>query len=1092
MQCSIFLAQQPVLYPTDESKILFVSSVLTGRALDWATAVWTNQGFTQFSFDSFMQSLIDVFDHPECGKSTGEQLLALRQGNRTAADYTLTFRTLATQTGWLECTLKLLFRQGLSADLQSELACRDEGVSLDQFISLAIRVDNLICFRRPARWLPQPTPAPQRQAAPEPMQLHRTHLTPEERERRLTKKDGSLRPCIDYCGLNDVTVKFRYPLPLVPAALEQLRSVKIYTKLDLRSAYNLVRIREGDEWKTAFSTTCGHYEYLVMPFGLSNSPSVFQSFVNDVFRDLLYRCLIVYINDILIYSNSLEEHIAHVRTALKRLIQHQLYAKAEKCEFHLKSVAFLGYVISLEGVAMDDRKVRAILEWPQPATVKELQRFLGFVNFYLRFIRNFSTVASPLTAMLKKGRTKLHWPANALQAFAQLKERFTSVPILHHPNPDLPFVVEVDASNTGIGAILSQSQGNPPKLFPCAYYSRKLSPAEQNYDVGNRELLAMKAALEEWRHWLEGARHPFQVLTDHRNLEYLRSAKRLNPRQARCALFFTRFDFNISYLPGSKNTKAESLSRQHETTVQNPTAEPVVSPTLFLAPVQWDLMSDISQAQVLVPPPPDCPTDQSFEPPSLRERALRWVHDFSSSGHPGISATTRLLSNRFWWGTLPEDTADFVKICPACNLVKSPKQPLAGLLQPLPIPQRPWSHIAMDFMTDLPNSQGHSTILTVIDRFSKACRLLPLPKLPTALETAEHLFQYVFRFYGLPEEIVSDRGTQFTSRVWKAFCRLLNVNLSLTSGYHPQSNGQTERLNQEIIRFLRMYCHHNQSDWSRFLPWAEYAQISLLKPSTKLTPFQCILGYQPPLFPWSGEPSEVPAVNDWLQRSEAVWDQTHVHLQRAVDCAKLQADRRHCPGPDYTPGQWVWLSIRDLRLPCRKLSPRYVGPFKILRKINPVSFHLELPTNYRISPSFHVSLLKPADDPGAEEEATLRPTPLIVGSEEAFLVRRLLDSRRHWGQMQYLVDWEGYGLEERSWSAPTTSSTLISSPSSIGPTRRNRPLNLGEDLGAGRIFASGAAHRRGALSRTPVKAPPPRGSGDRIHPSTDLVVYISL
>ncbi len=370
------------------------------------------------------------------------------------------------------------------------------------------------------------------------------------------KKDGGLRPCIDYRSLNDITIKFRYPLPLVPSALEQLRSARYFTKLDLRSAYNLIRIREGDEWKTAFSTTSGHYEYLVMPFGLSNSPSVFQAYINDVFRDMLNRWVIVYIDDILVFSDSLDNHIQHVRAVLQRLIEQQLYAKMEKCEFHQTQVSFLGYIISSEGVAMDDKKVQSVLNWPQPKTVKELQRFLGFANFYRRFIRNFSTIAAPLTSLLRGGRQRLDWSPSAQHAFLQLKDRFTTAPILHHPDPNLEFTVEVDASNTGIGAILSQRQGTPSKLFPCAYYSRKLNAAERNYDVGDRELLAMKAAFEEWRHWLEGSKIPFVVLTDHRNLEYIRLAKRLNPRQARWSLFFSRFSFKVTYRPGSKNGKA--------------------------------------------------------------------------------------------------------------------------------------------------------------------------------------------------------------------------------------------------------------------------------------------------------------------------------------------------------------------------------------------------------------------------------------------------------------------------------------------------------------------------------------------------------
>ncbi|KAK3541980.1 hypothetical protein QTP86_009226 [Hemibagrus guttatus] len=745
------------------------------------------------------------------------------------------------------------------------------------------------------------------------------------------KKDGGLRPCIDYRGLNAVTVQYPYPLPLVPAALEQLRGAQVFTKLDLLSAYNLVRIREGDEWKTAFHTTHGHYEYCVMPFGLTNAPATgLKALINEVFRDLLGRGVITYINDILVYSASMEEHVIQVREVLARLQQHHLYVKLEKCKFHRSMVTFLGYVISHQGVEMDTVKVQAVTEWPEPSTMRELQRFLGFANFYRRFIRNYSS----------------------------LKDEFTTAPILRHPDPELPFVVEVDASCSGIGAVLSQRHGEPRKLHPCAFHSRKLTAAERNYDVGNRELLAIKAALEEWRHWLEGARHPFQVLTDHRNLEYLQGAKRLNPRQARWALFFTRFVFTVTYRPGSKNGKADALSRQFESANDPGKPELILPATALLAPVHWDLMEEIRQAHADEPPPASCPPDRTFVPQLFRQQVMQWVHEAPSSGHPGIHRSTQLTRRRFWWPSLGSDVEEYVRACPTCAQSRTSRHLPEGLLEPLPIPRRPWSHLSVDFLTNLPDSGGFTTVMVVVDRFSKGCRLIPLKGLPTAMQTADTMFQHVFRNFGLPEDIVSDRGSQFTSWVWGALCARLGI------GHR----------------------------WSEFLPWAEYTQNSLIHSSTGLTPFQCVLGYQPPLFPWSGEPSNVPAVEEWYRLSQEV-------------------------------GQKVWLSTRNLRLrlPCKKLSPKFIGPFEIIRQ----------PAHPAI---------------GEARTGAAPPPPLDIEGSPVYQVRALLNSRRVRSRLQYLVDWEGYGPKECSWvdSGDILDPSLIedfhrSHPERPAPRLRGRP-----------------------------------------------------
>ncbi|KAK3542610.1 hypothetical protein QTP86_031312, partial [Hemibagrus guttatus] len=770
----------------------------------------------------------------------------------------------------------------------------------------------------------------------------------------VAKKDGGLRPCIDYRALNRITVKFRYPLPLILAALEHLRGATIFTKLDLRSAYNLIQIREGDEWKTAFITPTGHYEYLVMPYGLVNAPSVFKNFIHEVLREFLHRCVLVYIDDILIYSRSLAEHRQHVAEVLGCLREFQLFLKAEKCSFHQPSVQFLG-----------------------------------------RFISNYSSIADPLTNLLRNKPKSLLWSPAAEGAFNTLKRAFTTAPLLIHPDPDKPFVVEVDASTTG------------------------LNPAERNYDIGNRELLAIKLALEEWRHWLEGARHPFLVLTDHKNLEYLRAAKRLNPQQACWALFFTRFEFSISYWPGSKNTKADALSRMFAPEESPETPEPILPADLIVSPITWS-QETLPPANASTNTPLGCPPGSQYITQARCTSLIHTAHTSLGTGHPGINETLSLLKDRFWWPSMAADVRRYMQGCEECTMAKTPCQLPSGKLLPLPVPNRPWSHLGVDFITDLLNSHTHTCIFVIVDRFSKACRLLPLKGPPTAMEAAELLFNQVFRYFGIPEDIVSDRGPQFVSRVWRAFFTRLGVAVNLSSGYHPQTNGQTERKIQEISHYLRTFCHGHQDSWSQYLGWAKYAQNFLRQPSTGLTPFQCVLGYQPPLFPWSGEPSDVPAVDHWFR--ERVWGSAHHQLQRALRRRRLTADRRRSDAPAYQPGQKIWLSTKDirLRLPSCKLSPRFIGPFTILKQVNPVTYKLQLPRGYRIHPTFHVSLLKPhhpsvlpSTEPG--EDAAEPPLPLLLDDGTAYGVKEILDSRCRGGRLEYLVDWEGYGPEECSW-----------------------------------------------------------------------------
>ncbi|KAI4897414.1 hypothetical protein NFI96_032838 [Prochilodus magdalenae] len=1049
LQCSIYFANSPPC--SDKSRIAFVVSLLVGKALDWATAVWPS--YERGTYEEFIKDFKAVFDHPNEGKTAGDLLFQLHQGSRSVAQYALEFRTVAAGTGWNEPALLTAFRHGLHMDIRKELAYRHDGLTLEELISLAIRLDQLKnganpaprkspVYRAPQLPLtPSPLPPLASRSTPElspeePMQVDTSRLSPGERQRRMRRG-----LCL-YCG----------------------NPGHILRNCSLRPQRNPLSFTNRQDSTAPPSAT-------------PRTSAVSSPAPGMVAKSFMIPVTLYYENFSCVFPALIDSGAEGNFMNIQVVKLLQVPVSTLKRPLRLSAVdgdpVGPGYVTSITSpVTMD---ISALHSEKLPFFVLETAEYAVILGL----------------SWLKLHDPSISWSNRDIIAWS---------PYCFKHCLSFPSLV---ISSTSIESPDQSPVCIPPEYCDLAEVfnkanATKLPPHRENYGIGDKELLAIKLAFDEWRHWLEGAQYPFLVLTDHKNLEYLRSAKRLNSRQARWSLFFSRFNFQITYRPGTRNTKADALSRIFENEPSEPPAsKPILEPNIVLSPVRWEIDDEIDRLNMVEPVPETCPTDRLYVPAQVRDRLVTWAHTSLTSGHPGETRTYQLLSGKYWWESMSKDVHRFVSSCSTCSQCKTPRALPAGKLMPLPIPARPWSHIAVDFVTDLPDSEGNTVILTVIDRFSRGVRFVPFPSLPTAFQTAECLFNYVFRFFGIPENIVSDRGTQFTSQVWSAFMERLGVSVSLTSGYHPQANGQCERMNQELGKFLRVYCHENQNDWSAYLPWAEMAQNSLVSSTTSLTPFQCMLGYQPPLMPWSAQSSDVPSVEHWMRRSEEVWEQTHQRIENVLRKHKHYADRRRGDTPSYNPGDRVWLSTRDFRLTegSRKLMPKYIGPFKILNKINDVTYKLELPAQYRVCSSFHVSLLKPVV-PGpldaASPEAT-PPPPVLVEGAPVYAVRRLLDSRRRRGALQYLVDWEGFGPEERSWvpAADVLDPALITDfhnrhPSRPAPRSRGRPRgpfvnpSAGGQRGRPRRFSlSPSANRRRGRPRrfTPSSAGDPQGRG---------------
>ena len=759
------------------------------------------------------------------------------------------------------------------------------------------------------------------------------------------KKGGKLQPVIDYRQLNEITVKNRYPLPLIGEMMDRLKGANWFTKMDLRGAYNLVRMKEGEEWKTAFRTKYGLYEYLVMPFGLTNAPATFQAFINNVLREHLDDFVVVYLDDILIFSSTLEKHKEHVRQVLIQLEKADVRVSPDKSEFHKQEVEFLGFIIGPDEVKMDPGKIKSVLEWPVPKTVKDIQSFLGFGNFYRRFIKGYSEITHALTKLTRKDEP-FDWTKDQQEAFDKLRKCFTQAPVLTTFDPERPITVETDASDFAVGACISQPDEHG-KLHPIAFYSRTMSPAELNYDIHDKELLAIVVALQQWRVYLEGPRHQVTILTDHKNLIYFTSTKILNRRQVRWAEELARFNYKILYQKGSDNNRADALSRRSDYMEgKQPVSHSIfavqdngdltnnakhlcamiqVDDTHWKQEIQDEYKTDAFAQTLAKTPGRDFTQSQGlwmidqrvYAPASMHNKIIKEIHD---QDHPGMGKTMERIMRHYFIPRLRNKVEAFIRKCNTCQRTKHDRHQPYGELQPIPAPPGAWDSITMDFIGPLPKStnwtgnETYDSILVVVDRLTKYAYFINFRTTGTTRQLANVMIERVFANHGTPKEIISDRDKLFTADFWKTTTAMLGIKAKLSTSYHPQTDGQTERTNQTLEAYLRAFVNYKQDNWATLLPMAQFAYNTNESASTGTSPFQANYGVIPTL---RFEEASLTRFCDTAKRDidmmKALHAQLKMELSKASTLQSHYANTKRTEGPVLKEGDRVYLRRKNIK-----------------------------------------------------------------------------------------------------------------------------------------------------------------------------------
>ena len=815
------------------------------------------------------------------------------------------------------------------------------------------------------------------------------------------KKDGTQRFCVDYRRLNDVTVKDAYPLPRIDESLDQLVGNQWFSCLDMNSGYWQVEMADSDREKTAFNSRRGLYEFKAMPFGLCNAPATFERLMETVLAGLHWHICLIYLDDIIVTGRTFGDMIANLSEVFERFKTAGLKLKARKCTLFANEVEFLGHVVSSDGIKTDPKKTEAVKNWPTPTCVKEVRSFLGICSYYRRFIYRFSDVAKPLHRLTEKGQAFI-WTDDCKMAFEALKQKLTEAPILAHPDFEKEFILDTDASDVAIAAVLSQKIDGKEHVI--AYASKTLSKCERRYCVTRKELLAVVNYVRHFRHYLYGKK--FTLRTDHGSLRWIMNFKNPEGQVARWLEILSSYDMKIEHRAGRLHSNADGLSRQVckqcglNCKGKRKQRSAVVSRIEELRQVtgtdgeSFDLITaqeeddDVSKVKEWVKEGarPDLKDiqDRSFYLKSLwtqwdrlaikdnllmrkwdivetgqtlwqtivplkqRRVVLNYSHDIKASGHLGIKKTLGRIRQRFYWPGLRNDVQTYVNGCETCAKRKGPGRIRRAPMQ-IARSGYPLERIAVDILGELPETEdGNKYILVVADYYTKWTESYPMPNME-ASTVAEIMVKEFIARYGIPSKIHSDQGRQFVSKLFKEMCRLLQIEKTRTTPYHPESDGMVERFNRTLCTMLSAFVDENHRNWDKQLPLVMMAYRAAEHETTGMSPNRLMLGRETttPLEIMYDMPPSVKSIpeNQYVWELQEAMESAHKFVRTHTGRAILRQKKFHDSSlsyETYVEGDKVYV-LFPVKKPGH--SPKFTwywkGPFEVKRKLCDVLYEVD-------------------------------------------------------------------------------------------------------------------------------------------------------